>query len=64
MDAENLNYVVLNPVHSTFKVCPMIIDPIKCDHTFPINIYKHLPILTAKKLHKKINIYDRDEYPK
>ena len=24
---SELNYVVLNPIHSTFQLCPMIIDP-------------------------------------
>jgi len=59
----NLNYIVLNPIHSTFKICPMIIDKKKCNHNFKINIYKHLSILTAKKFDKKINIYNRKEYP-
>ena len=58
-----LKYIVLNPIHSTFKVCPVVIDPLKCDNTFKIDIHKHLPILTAKKYYKKINIFDRSEYP-
>jgi len=60
---SELNYVVLNPIHSTFQLCPMIIDPKKCNHTFEIDINKHLSILTAKKYYKKINIFDRSEYP-
>ena len=53
MNAENSKYLVLNPIHPEKRV-----------YTFPINIYKHLSILTAKKLYRKINIYDRNEYPK
>lgn len=60
---SELKYVVLNPIHSTFKVYPVVIDPMKCDYTFEIDINKHLPILTARKYYKKINIFDRSEYP-
>jgi hypothetical protein len=58
-----LRYVVLNPIHTTFKNCPMIIDEKKCNNNFTIHIHKHLSILTAKKFYRKINIYNRDEYP-
>jgi hypothetical protein len=60
---SELNYVVLNPVHSTFQSCPMVIDPNKCDYTFEIDIHKHFSILTDKKFYKKINIFNRSEYP-
>ena len=59
----DLKYVVLNPLHYTFKSCPMVIDKKKCNNNFRINIHKHLPILTARKFDKKINIYNRNEYP-
>lgn len=61
---NELKYVVLNPIHSTFQICPMIIDPNKCDNDFEIDIKKHLSVLTAKKYYKKINIFNRLEYPK
>ena len=61
---EKLNYIVLNPIHNTFKICPMIIDKMKCDNNFEININKHLSILTAQKYYKNIyNIFNRKEYP-
>ena len=61
---EKLDYIVFNPIHNTYKICPMVIDPMKCDNNFEIDIDKHLSILTAKKYYRNIyNIFNRKEYP-
>ena len=60
---KDIKYVVLNPVHSTFKKCPIVIDSLKCNYIFKIDIKKHFSILTAQKFYKTINIFDRSEYP-
>lgn len=54
---KDIKYVVLNPVHSTFKKCPIVIDPLKCNYNFKIDIKKHFSILTAQKFYKTINIF-------